>query len=140
MLENGESLLQSPYVLPERVVYRGVNHAIVVNELLRLIKRHTAFAYRNRFMDSFIVDQKGVCTHIFEVKCQLSPQSLYTGIGQLLIYGLNHSRAKRYLVIEEKHVEQVCEDLKRMNIHCISYTWKNKKPEIQIASILDDIS
>ncbi|WP_160711776.1 hypothetical protein [Chitinophaga solisilvae] len=139
MLEAGESLLRSPYTMPERIVFRGVNHAIVVNELLNQLRVHKVSAYRNRFMDTFIINKQGVCTHIFEVKCKLTTQSLYTGIGQLLIYGLNYPRAKRYLLIEEEYVEEIHKDLERLNINCISYKWKRKKPEIQLVHVLDDI-
>lgn len=126
-LEYGESVLRNPFLLPARTVVRGADHARITNELMRSL---TALGYnvrRNRFMDAFIVDKHDKLSHLFEVKHMLDTQSLYTAIGQLMMYGLNH-QTKLFLVIDENTRPNLLKDLKELGIHCLTFAWVKNQP------------
>lgn len=130
ILTNGESEFRNPYNLPPRNVLPGADHAIITSALLNKLKENGLKAFRNRFIDCFILDDDGKYTHIFEVKSNLTTKSLYTAIGQLMIYGLKIN-AKYYLVIEGPITKKLISDLKVLHIHIITFFWKNGVPKFR---------
>lgn len=127
LLSNGESLFRTPYNLPERTVLRSADHARITNSLLETLKEAGFKAFRNRFIDTFIMDDSGEITYIFEIKSRLTTQTLYTAVGQLFIYGLKH-RAVYVVVLEETVPADLVEDLGKLKINCLTYRWLNEKP------------
>lgn len=127
ILKNGESDLRNPYSLPERTVIPSADHARITNSLLGFLTDDGYNAKRTRQIDACIIDRQDTISHIFEVKSLLTTQSLYTAIGQLMIYGLKHS-AKYYLVIEYTISSRLIADVTKLGITVIMFRWKNNEP------------
>lgn len=127
ILQNGESDLRNPYSLPERTVIPSADHARITNSLLENLTNNGYDAKRTRLIDACIIDRQDDISHIFEVKSLLTTQSLYTAIGQLMMYGLRHE-AKYYLVVENTISPKLIADVSELEIAVIMFRWENKQP------------
>jgi hypothetical protein len=126
-LLNEESTLRNPFSLPAKTIVRGADHAIITNALLKELKALGHDARRNKSIDVFIVGKGNKLSHIFEVKSSLSTQTLYTAIGQLMVYGVNH-KAKHYLVVDKDTNKELLSSLSKLDITPFTFSWVNKKP------------
>ncbi|MDB5089792.1 MAG: hypothetical protein JWR09_3786 [Mucilaginibacter sp.] len=137
-LTHGESILRNPYHLSGKTILRGANHAIITNELIEILKAAGHDARRNKLIDTFIVGADNKLSHIFEVKSKLNTQSLYTAIGQLMIYGISHN-TNLIMVVDENSRPSLIKDLAKLNITCLTFSWIKKKPIFKNLSALDGI-
>jgi hypothetical protein len=127
--ESRESARRKSYHLKERIISPGADHAIIVNALLDWLTSLGYKAARDRFIDTYISDN-GEITHIFEIKSKLNTQILYTAIGQLFYYGLNH-KASLIFVIEKSISLKLIKELRKLNIYCLTFKYHRKKPMFQ---------
>ncbi|MBK9960765.1 MAG: hypothetical protein IPP06_05365 [Saprospiraceae bacterium] len=103
-------------------------HGIVVNLLARILEDKGYKIAKNRNIDLFIHD-KGKINKLFEIKRSSSTQSLYTGVGQLLLYSIPiKSKIELILVLPDKINELVEKNLLTFNIKILYYNWNNGKP------------
>jgi len=73
--------------------------------------------------DLFLRNKQGHMRLLFEVKISSDSQSMFTAIGQLLVYGANQPKPpKRVLVcpVRPDH-PQICKILDEQNIHVVTY-------------------
>ncbi len=105
-------------------------HGVIVDELYDLLKSKGYQPYNNDQRDLYLLNKKGVVTHLFEVKSNKSTTSIYTGIGQLMFYGaIDNILPKRFLVLPDDVDERTLSALKKIGIDVISFGWKNDKPK-----------
>lgn len=136
ILANGESDFRNPYSLPERTVIPSADHARITNALLAKLTIDGYNAKRTRLIDTCILNEDDEISHIFEVKSLLTTQSLYTAIGQLMIYGLKH-QAKYYLVIENTISAKLKTDVSSLGIEVITFKWQDKQPVFDMINGID---
>lgn len=134
-LSNGESLKRNPYDLPERTISPGADHARIVNALIKTLREKGYMAFRTSQIDAYIENLSGQLTHIFEIKSIISTQHIYTAIGQLMMYGLQHS-AIYVLVVEDSLKPALIEKLKVLNIFCITFSMKKKLPVFNFSKLV----
>jgi hypothetical protein len=130
-LTNGESDFRNPYSLLEKTIIPSADHARITNALLDRLTLEGYNAKRTRLIDTCILDENDEISHIFEVKSLLTTQSLYTAIGQLLIYGLRH-QAKYYLVTENTISSELKTDVSALGIEVVTFKWQDKRPVFDI--------
>ena len=124
-LDNEETINRSPYGLPEREIYPNCLHAKVMRALKnQLIERHL-YPKRTKRIDLILHDTEFNVNAIFEIKAKLTSQSLFTAVGQLIIYGLHYKEARKYLVVDSTIDPVIAEDLLSFGIDCIRYELKD---------------
>lgn len=100
-------------------------HGIIVNALATELTRRNFKTGNNRNMDLFIHDGKNIST-LFEIKTSLSTQSLYSAVGQLLIYSIPLKKAGLIFVTPDKLKQHVEKKLESWGISVVYYTWDNE--------------
>ena len=70
--------------------------------------------------------QSKIMTEIYEVKTDVSRQSLYTAIGQLLVHSGEHQTVKQFVVLPDGEVipPDVEQALKRLKVNVVRFTVK----------------
>lgn len=115
------------YDLPERTVIADNKHALVCTELKEQLKLLGLEPKRDRLRDLFTLNTKtNKIELLFEIKSKPDRQSLYTAIGQLMMYGLK-DKPKSFFVFPDKINRELIADLKKLNIETIRFKEKNKK-------------
>lgn len=101
-------------------------HAVVVNELEKQLKKLVAargwLTSSDVHRDLLLLDERGARA-LFEVKSNLTTQTLCTGLGQLLLYSVPLPAAKRILVLPEKLPTAVMQQLAKWGILALYYRW-----------------
>ncbi|MEZ4959206.1 MAG: hypothetical protein R2830_05260 [Saprospiraceae bacterium] len=103
------------------------NHGIIVNRLAEILEESGFLVGKDRNRDLFTYRGKQI-QNIFEIKPDCSNSSLYSAIGQLVIYGINTS-ANLFMVLPTGLEEPIKEKLKSINIELIEFEWIDGMPE-----------
>ena len=115
------------YDLPERTVIANNKHALVYKALKEELIRLGLEPKRDRLRDLFTFNETTKKTELlFEIKCKPDRQSLYTAIGQLMMYGIV-DKPKSFFVFPDEINAELIADLKKLNIETIRFKEKNKK-------------
>lgn len=115
------------YGLPERTVVASNKHALVFKALKEELIQLGLKPKRDRLRDLFTADKKtNKIELLFEIKSKPDRQSLYTAIGQLMMYGII-DKPKCFFVFPDKINAELIADLKKLNIETIRFKEKNKK-------------
>lgn len=115
------------YGLPERTVVASNKHALVFKALKEELIQLGLKPKRDRLRDLFTADKKtNKIELLFEIKSKPDRQSLYTAIGQLMMYGIT-DKPKCFFVFPDKINAELISDLKKLNIETIRFREKNKK-------------
>lgn len=115
----------------ERYVYR--RHGLVVDAIhkaYRMKGRNTG----NQQQDLFFIDELRKTVEIFEVKTSSDLQSIFTAVGQLILYGMSFSLngyevSLRLVCRLEDEVKVVENYLEEYRIKLIRYHWVNDEPK-----------
>jgi hypothetical protein len=79
--------------------------------------------------DIYTLSKQNIPQVVFEFKTDVSIQSLYTAVGQLLLNNLHFDkRPKLVLVVPEKLTGPIYSVLDQLGIRHLIYSWKNDKP------------
>lgn len=74
----------------------------------------------------------GAPTHLFEVKTDVTPYSIYTGVGQLMLNGATKSAAPaRILVVPGDPVGALNTALGQLKVRIVTYSWNGNNPLIK---------
>lgn len=74
----------------------------------------------------YTLKKSGKISAIFEIKPDTSNSSIYSGIGQLIIYDIGIN-ANLFLVIPKGLDKAVKKKLSSKGIECIEFEWKGSK-------------
>jgi len=103
-------------------------HGVVVRRLREDLQA-LGHANSNDKRDLFVFKTKSKrVTHLFEVKTNTGTQSIYTAVGQLLLYGMS-SRVppRRILVVPNEPRSITRQKLKRLNINILVYRRQGRR-------------
>jgi len=107
-------------------------HGIVVDELRRQLSEAESGGqeFNNRFVDLGFCRGKKI-TSLYEVKTSCNRQSVYTGIGQLMVHSAGDKTVKKTLVLPEpdKLGAEICNTLHALGIDLLHY--KRSGPRVQ---------
>lgn len=104
-------------------------HGIVVNALAQELTNRNLLIGNDRNRDLFIHNRRQITT-LFEVKTSSSTQSLYSVVGQLLLYSIPiPNSVKLIAVLPNKLSKTVREKFASLDINILYYKWDNDKPK-----------
>jgi hypothetical protein len=104
-------------------------HGIVVNSLAEELKNRGSKIGNDKNRDLFI-HNKGQIKTLFEIKTTSSTQSLYSAVGQLLIYSIPiKNKVNLIAVLPNKLSKSVVEKFTSLGIEILYFEWKNNKPK-----------
>lgn len=103
-------------------------HGIIVNSLAEELI-HLGFKVANDGnRDLFTYKNKRI-ENLFEIKTNCNTQSLYTALGQLLIYSIPiPKKVNLFMVLPTKLSEKVLKRLTELGIEIVYFEWKDDKP------------
>jgi len=103
------------------------DHGLIVNEYKRILEQKGEIVANDRERDLYIISKDRINT-VFEFKTNYDRQSIYTGIGQLLLNNRIFNPAPRMVLSLPVGLS---EDFKRvinsLDIEILEYQWKNNK-------------
>ena len=103
-------------------------HGIIVNALAEKLKSLGYKVANDRNRDLFTFEQS-IIKNLFEIKTNCSTQSLYTALGQLLIYSIPiPNDVKLYMVLPTELKKEVSKRLMKLGIKIIYFDWKDESP------------
>lgn len=110
------------------IVESDLRHDLVATELCRRLKGNNCRYDKRR--DVFVVNGRGRQTVLFEIKTDVSSQSVYTGAGQLLINGRSSAQIPRLVLVlpglpANRAVISACSKLK---VNIFQYRWSKDGP------------
>lgn len=102
-------------------------HGIIVNALAEELKCLGFSVANDRNRDLFTYEKNKI-KNLFEIKTNCSTQSLYSALGQLLIYSIPiPNKVNLYMVLPNKLKKQVLKKLTELGIEVIYFEWNNDK-------------
>lgn len=120
------------YRIPN-IIKPGSMHGKVQRALSQCLKSLKLDPKRDRFRDTYVNKRDDDICYLFEIKTDSSRQSIYTAVGQLMIYSHPmQERVKLLLVLPDQPKDRsLKEALKSLNVSVLLYTIKNNKPTIR---------
>jgi hypothetical protein len=107
-------------------------HGKVVNKLAEYLYDHfdreIGKIYNTREIDLGIkINNEKEPSYLFEIKSSTDSQSIYTGIGQLIVHSRNNPSTNKYLVIPNEGLsDSFCETITALKIKLIKYSIQGK--------------
>lgn len=106
-------------------------HGIIVNKLAQDLKNIGFNVANDRNRDLFTYN-KNIISNLFEIKTNCNTQSLYSAVGQLLIYSIPiPNKVKLYMILPTKLDEKVCERLNSLGINILYFKWEEGLPRFE---------
>ena len=103
-------------------------HGIVVSALAKELERLGFNIANDRNRDLFTHNRKKI-TNLFEIKTNCNTQSLYSAVGQLLIYSIPiPNDVKLIMVLPNKLRKAITKRLKELGIFILYYEWEDGLP------------
>lgn len=103
-------------------------HGIVVNELANQLESRRFKVGNDKNRDLFIYDKKQI-TNLFEIKTNTATQSIYSAVGQLIIYSIPiKNEVSLFIVLPDKLTKTVEKRLHSLGILPLYYHWANDTP------------
>lgn len=104
-------------------------HGIVVNSLAKEIEKKGLSIGNNREMDLYVYNKREQIIALFEIKTTLSTQSLYSAVGQLLLYSIPiKNKVKLVAVLPSKLKYDVSKRFNELGIDILYYYWEKEEP------------
>jgi hypothetical protein len=112
-----------------KVISAQCDHGLVVNTFRQLLRDRGYWVANDTNRDLYTLNKRNAPQIVFEFKTDVSTQSLYAAVGQLLLNNLHfNKRPKLVLVVPEKLSGAICSVLDQIGISQLVYGWKNDKP------------
>ncbi|MGQ1947728.1 hypothetical protein ACT3CD_11580 [Geofilum sp. OHC36d9] len=104
-------------------------HGIVVNSLASMLERSGLKIGNDRNRDLFTYNE-GKVNRLFEIKTNSSTQSLYSAIGQLLIYSIPVRNNLDLIAVLPDKLNKIVENrFEKLGIKILYYDWIDNKPD-----------
>ena len=122
--------VRRPYSLTG-VIEANADHGNVVDALAKSVEKLGYVACNDRARDLFTLDERKSIAVLFEVKTDVTRQSIYAGVGQLLLNGgvANHS-PRMILVVPGRPEPNTRAALGSIGISVLAYEWESHEPVI----------
>lgn len=118
-------------IVTENSEPRTINrvHGIVVSALANLLEKKGYDVANDKNRDLFIHDGNSPKV-LFEIKSNSSTQSIYSAVGQLLVYSIPmNDSVKLIAVLPNRLKARVKERLNSLGIEILYYSWENDEPK-----------
>lgn len=132
--------VRRPYSLTG-AIEANADHGKVVDVLAESVKKLGYVACNDRARDLFTLDERKRVAVLFEVKTDVTRQSIYASVGQLLLNGGAVSNGPRMiLVVPERPEPRTRAALGLIGIDVLAYEWRGHEPAISISELRHLIS
>ena len=122
--------VRRPYS-PTDVIEANADHGKVVDVLVESVENLGYVACNDRERDLFTLDESSSVAVLFEVKTDVTRQSIYTAVGQLLLNGGIASHAPQMiLVVPGTPKPKTRVELGSIGIDVLAYEWRDHGPVI----------
>jgi hypothetical protein len=102
------------------------DHGLVVNGLRELLARRGLAACNDRHRDLYVTTRSGMMTVLFEVKTDVSRNSIYSGVGQLMFHAARQAdEPRRVLVLPDDPGADSAGILERLRVGLVTYQLKD---------------
>jgi hypothetical protein len=106
-------------------------HGLVVGALADALEALSLAPHSDQQRDLFL-GPGGAPTHLFEIKTDFTPYSIYTGVGQLMLHGVAKSASPvRVLVIPGTPSGSLGAQVNALKVRMLTYSWEGDKPVIK---------
>ena len=120
----------------QHVVEAKADHGTVVDALAASVEKLGHRPYNDRARDLFTLDERNDVAMLFEVKTDVTSNSIYTAVGQLLLNGrAANSGTRMILVVPGRPVPETHEALNSIGIDVLAYRWVKREPVISIPEL-----
>lgn len=111
-------------------------HGKIIRELIKLLKNYNLILGKDNLRDLYIKDESNNIKVLFELKTDISTSSLYSGIGQLLIYSKDYTvKPKLVFMLPEKIEEKLEKFLNTLGIEILYYNFDIEKELLKVPAI-----
>lgn len=118
------------YTLPEKVT-ANCNHGIIVNKLREILEDKNLNIGKNKKIDLYTYSKDKI-NRIFEIKSEISRQSVYTAIGQLYLNSFELNCNPELIFICPNTIPiPIKKSLKQIGIKVITYLWYDNEPKFE---------
>ncbi|MCG3141637.1 MAG: hypothetical protein HDKAJFGB_02951 [Anaerolineae bacterium] len=125
------------YDITKRVVAE-CDHGLVVDAMRQELEKRGLIVANDQFRDLYILSEKNKTIQgLFEFKTDNSRSSMYSAIGQLMFNALSVNQTL-VAVLPEPITPKAKARLKELKINCVTYAWKNNRPQFKGLSSLFD--
>lgn len=112
-------------------------HGIVVNALANKLAEKKYLIGNDSNRDLVIHNGSNNIQSIFEIKTSSSTQSIYTAVGQLLLYSISiETITGLFIVIPDLLKPRIKEKLEELNIRPIYYSWHDGEPKFHNLNLM----
>lgn len=113
-------------------VISNCNHGHIVGELARTLEAKGVKVGNSRQRDLYTLDKKGSPSSLFEIKTDISLDSLYKGTGQLLLNSTGlKKRPQLIFVLPRRPAKMIEEKLDDLGIEFLIYRMDGKKVDFK---------
>ena len=113
----------------QEVIKSLCNHGIVVNELAKMLKAKGFKIANDKKRDLYILTDTGKINTIFEIKTNTLTSSLYSAIGQLILYSIGLEKTiNLFLVLPDQLKPEIEKRVKSIGIDILYYKWEEGFP------------
>lgn len=110
----------------EKQIEAQCDHGLIVNKLVSVLRNLGLQVGNDRNRDLYIVDSTDRITTIFEIKTDISTTSLYSAVGQLMLYSIGLAGHPRLVLTIPERVGKTLENkLNELGIALLIYGWSN---------------
>ena len=122
--------VRRPYSLTG-VIEANADHGNVVDALAKSVEKLGYVACNDRARDLFTLDERKSIAVLFEVKTDVTRQSIYAGVGQLLLNGgVANPSPRMILVVPGRPEPNTRAALGSIGISVLAYEWRSHEPVI----------
>lgn len=113
----------------QEVIQSLCNHGIVVNTLAKALKAKGLKIANDKNRDLYILTNTGKIRTIFEIKTNTLTGSLYSAIGQLIIYSIGLEKSTNlFLILPDQLKPEIERRVKSIGIDILYYKWEKDLP------------
>jgi hypothetical protein len=114
------------------VIEATCNHGYVIRSLRKAVEAADVGTVGKDIARDLFVHRKGVVIVLFEAKTDATPQSIYTGIGQLMLHTATQSPAPhRVLILPDAPDEKTRQRLSALGIEVVTYSLRGHEAVFQ---------
>lgn len=121
---------------PTEMKFVIATHGKIINKLIELLQRKQIRLSNDNHRDLCLLNEKNEVNILFELKTDLSNSSIYSAIGQLLVYSNNIEPPPRLVMLLPKRLHEDFENIiEKLGLEVLYYYFDNNKEVLEIENI-----
>jgi len=109
------------------------DHGLIAGELERVLTAEGLQCANDQFRDLYVIEKSGNVRTLFEIKTDVSRQSLYAAVGQLLLNSAASTGIRNLVLVVPTGLSREVEStLSQLKIRVLPYRWKGHSVEFPL--------